>query len=210
MDITFSEIERWANTDELDDRFDQLMVDEQDFDLLIIAACDDTSLVKFASNRSSTKRRFFGAALVERLVSALYSPHELPYRFSRFEGMLSLDEYKRAETTRIDSVYRTCCVVEQLRSSPQEEIKNLGNLILDYRHDQMMPGANTAKLLQLLRYQIDSSFRPDTSDYTMRLCQTCNDAFKSWIVAGNEPERERCPFCVLGIQYPQKSGKNAR
>lgn len=209
MDVTFSEIERWANTDELDDRFDQLMDEEQDFDLSIIAACDDKSLVSFASNRESTKRRFFAFALVERLVSCLYSPHGLPYSFSRFQGMISLDEYKRGEIERIENVYQRCSVVEQMRNSPQEEIKNLGNMILDYRHDQRFPGANTTKLTQLLNYQIDSSFRPDTSTYTMRLCQTCNDGFKSWLVAGAEPERERCPFCVLGIDYPQKTGKNA-
>lgn len=210
MDVPFSEIERWANTDDLDDHFDQLMSSEQDFDLLIIAACDDDSLVRFASNRESTKRRFFGVAMVERLVSCLYSPHGLPYRFSRFQGMISLDEYKRAETNRIENVYRRCLIVERMRNSPQEEIKNLGNMILDYRHDQLFPGASTAKLIQLLHYQINSSFRPDTSDHTMRLCRTCNNGFKSWIVAGTEPEQERCPFCILGIEYPQKTGKGVR
>lgn len=210
MDVTFSEIEQWANTDDLDDRFDQWMDDEQDFDLLIIAACDDDALIRFASNRESTKRKFFGSALVERLVSCLYSPHGLPYPFSRFQGMIPLDEYQRVEMERIENVYRRCCVVERMRNSRQEEIKNLANMILDYRHDQRLPGANTAKLIQLLNYQIECSFRPDTSQYRLRLCQICDDGFKSWIVAGKEPEGERCPFCVLGIQYPQKTGKNAR
>ena len=209
MDVTFSEIERWVNGDDLDDRFDQVMDEEQDIDLLIIAACDDKSLVSFASNRESTKRRFFAFALVDRLVSCLYSPHGLPYPFSRFQGMISLDDYKREEIERIENVYRRCRIVEQMRNSPQEEVKNLGNMILDYRHDQRFPGANTKKLIELLNYQIDSSFRPDTSTYTTRLCQICNDGFKSWVVAGTEPDRERCPFCVLGIEYPQKTGKNA-
>ncbi len=209
MDITLREIERWANSDKLDKRFDQLMADEQDFELAIIAACDDKSLLAFAANRQSTKRMFFATALVHRLVHYLYSPHGLPYHFSRFQGMISLDEYKNDELERIENVYQRCGVVEEMRNSEQEEIKNLGNMILDYRHDRLFPDASTSKLMQLLNYQIELSFRPSTTTYKMRICQTCDDHFKSWLVSGIENETETCPFCILGISYPQKGGKNA-
>jgi hypothetical protein len=96
-----------------------------------------------------------------------------------------------------------------MRNSEQEEVKNIGNMILDYRHDRRFPNATTTKLMQLINNQIQQSFLPNTTTYKMRLCTTCEDGFKSWLVSGQEPESETCPFCKLKIQYPQKTGKNA-
>jgi hypothetical protein len=207
MKITLARITRWAESNDLDHEFCQ--IEEQDpdgFEQEVIAACDDLTLLGFAKNRISTKRKFFASALVQSLVFYLYSPHELPYHFSRFQGMIPFDDYKNAELERIQNVYQRCCVVDEMRNSEQEEIKNLGNMILDYRHDRLLPDSSTAKLLQLLNYQIEVSFRPGVSTYTMRLCKLCNDGFKSWLVSGAEIQSEKCPFCLLGITYPQKTG----
>lgn len=210
MKITLDEIRCWANTTNLDERFAQLQEEDSDvFDNCDINACDDQTLLEFALNRDSTKRQYFMTGLVQRLVSYLYSFHNLPYEFSRFEGMLSFDDYKSRELERIANVYEHCRIVEAMRNSDQEEIKNLGNMILDYRHDRRSPGANTTKLVQLLDYQIKMSFRPGVTTYTTRLCKICADGFKSWLVLGVEIETEKCPFCVLGITYPQKTGKHS-
>jgi|CXWL01.1.fsa_nt_gi hypothetical protein len=210
MDITLAEIKRWAGSNDLDDRFAQLQEDDPDgFDHFVVAACDDQTLLDFAKNRNSTKRQFFASALVQRVVFYLYSPHSLPYQFSRFQGMISFDEYKNGELERIENVYRRCRVVDEMRNSEQEEITNIGNMILDYRHDRRLPDANTTKLLRLLNYQIEMSFRPGVTTYQLRLCKSCNDGFKSWLSSGNETESEKCPFCILGITYPQKTGENA-
>ena len=207
MEITLVEIARWAKSNDLDEQFAQLREDDPEFEDSIIAACDDQTLLQFAKDRDSTKRRLFASGLVQRLVFAIYSPHWLPYHFSRFQGMTPFDDYKKSEFERIENVYQRCRVVEDMRSSEQEEIKNLGNMILDYRHDRWFPDANTTKLLQLLEYQIEMSFRSGVTTYTMRLCKACNDGFKSWLVSGVELASEECPFCVLGITYPQKTGK---
>ena len=209
MDITLAEIERWANSSELDEQFDRLFDDEQDFGEVILASCDDATLLRFSENRNSGRRQFFAVGLIQRLVPALYAVHGLPYEFSRFSGMLSFDEYKDSETNRLQRVYDACKLVEMMRTSKQEEIKNIGDMILDYRHDRRRPNATTTKLIQLLHYQIQLSFRPDVTSYTMRICGYCNDGFKSWIDSGTEIESTKCPFCVLKIQYPQKTGKNA-
>ena len=209
MEITLADVKRWATTSELDQQFERLFDDEQDFDLHILSLCDSLALHELASNRAATKRQFFASALAERLVGVLYSPHNLPYEFSRFSGMISLESYQTNELQRLEMIYDQCAVVERMRNSSQEEVKNIGDMILDYRHDRRFPNASTGKLLQLLNYQIQQSFRPNTTTYTMRLCQTCEDGFKSWLVSGNEIESETCPFCKLNIQYPQKTGKNA-
>jgi hypothetical protein len=203
-------IERWVNTSELDTLFDALRDEDGDgFHSCVIAACDDDQLLTFAKNRNSTKRQFFASGLVERLVFDLYAPHHLPYEYSRFAGMMSLDNYKAAELKRMENVYNRCLVVEAMRHSEQDEISNLGNMILDYRHDRRHPEVSTAKLLQLLNYQIEISFRTGVTSWTMRSCKSCNDGFRSWLASGVEFEKDRCPFCVLRISYPQKTGRNA-
>lgn len=210
MDLTLADITRWANTSELDTSFAQLRDEDPDgFDAVVIAACDDDALLAFAKNRNSVKRRFFASGLVERLVSDLYAPHHLPYEFSRFAGMMSFDDYKAAELERMEKVYARCHVVEAMRRSEQEEISNLGDMILDYRQDRRSSEASTAKLRRLLNYQIEMSFRPGVESWTMRLCTSCNDGFKSWLASGVALEKDRCPFCVLRLNYPQKTGKNA-
>ena len=209
MDITLADVKRWATTSELDQKFEQLSDDDQDFDLRILSLCDPSALLELASNRHAPKRQFFAFDLVQRLVHVLYSPHGLPYEFSRFSGMITFEKYQMNELQRIANIYDQCSIVEKMRNSSQEEIQNIGNMILDFRHDRRFPNASTGKLLQLLNYQIQQSFRPNTTTYTMRICQTCEDGFKSWLVSGNEVEIETCPFCKLNIQYPQKTGKNA-
>lgn len=206
MEIKLAEITRWAESNDLDDLFSQLEEKDPDgFEHDVIAACDDLALLGFAKNRISTKRMFFASALVQRLVFYIYSPHQLPYQFSRFQGMIPFDDYKSGELKRIDNIYQRCCVVDEMRNSEQEEIKNLGNMILDYRHDRLLPDSSTARLLRLLNHQIEASFRPGVNTYTMRLCQRCNDSFKSWLVSGVEIASEKCPFCLLGITYPRKN-----
>jgi hypothetical protein len=209
MQTTLAEITLWASTSELDERFAQLFDDDYEgFEHDLLSACDDLKLLEFASNRNSTKRQFFGYALVQRLVSHLYLPSNLPYSFSRFEGLISLDQYRTNELKRIEHMYELCCVVEKMRNSELEEIANLGNMILDYRHDRLFPDADATKLLRLLNYQIEQSLKPGVTAYTYRLCETCNDGFKSWLLSGVECDVRKCPFCCLGIIYPQKTGKN--
>jgi hypothetical protein len=206
MEIALAKITRWAESNDLDDEFAQLQEQDPDgFEQDVIAACDDLSLLGFAKNRISMKRKFFASALVQSLVFHLYSPHQLPYQFSRFQGMMPFDVYKNEELKRIESVYQRCCIVDDMRNSEQEEIKNLGNMILDYRHDRLLPDSSTAKLLRLLYHQIEASFRPGVSTYTMRICKRCNDHFKSWLVSDVEVASEKCPFCLFGITYPQKN-----
>ena len=144
------------------------------------------------------------------MVPGLYAYHGLPYKFSRFSGLVSFDDYRDQETDRLKRVYESAKTVEAMRTSKQEEIKNIGDMILDYRHDRRTPTASNIKLFQLLNYQIEMSFRQDVASYTMRICEYCNDGFKSWISLGVEIESAKCPFCMLKIQYPQKTGKNAR
>ena len=208
MGITFSEVERWAGSTELDTQFEQYFAEDPEFDHLIFSHCDYKSLLAFASDRDSAKRIFFVSELVRRLVSCLYSPHGLPYHFSRSDGLIPPDDYKKAELQRVENVYQGCTIVEEMRNSEQEEIKNLGNMVLDFRNDRISPKATTTKLLRLLDYQIEVSFTPDTTRYTVRVCKICEDWFKSWVVAGAETETERCPFCILQIDYPQKNGTN--
>lgn len=206
MEITLAEIRRWAESSDLDLEFARLREqDPEKFKQDVITACDDWTLLRFARNRNSTKRQFFAFTLVHRLVFYLYTPHSLPYPYSRFQGMIPLDDYKKVELERTENVYQRCLVIEEMRESEQEEIKNLGNMILDYRHDRLLPDASTAKLLQLLNYQIDVSFRPGVTQYRVRLCKVCNDGFKFWLVPDGNIESEKCPFCLLGISYPQKN-----
>lgn len=213
MDITLNEIERWANSTELDQYFEQLFDMHQDFDLVILHTCDDETLLRFAANRSSSRREFFAMGLVDRLVHSVYPFHGLPYEFSRFSGLIPFEDYKIREVERLKRVYDSCKIVEAMRNSVQEEIKNIGDMILDYRHDRLIQEksmATTKKLLQLLYYQIQVSFRPGVASYTRRICTYCNDGFKSWIQSNIEIEPTRCPFCILRLEYPQKTGKDAR
>jgi hypothetical protein len=123
--------------------------------------------------------------------------------------MMPFDAYRAAELERIENVYARSRVVEDMRRSEQDEISNLGDMILDYRHDRRRSEASTSKLLQLLNYQIEMSFRADVANWTMRQCKSCNDGFKWWTASGVEIEKDRCPFCVLRLSYPQKTGRNA-
>lgn len=206
MELSIETVTRWATTNELDDAFEEIREDDPEyFEHEVLRGCDERALLAFAMDRNSTKRQFFAYSLVERLVRCLYSPDRLPYHFSRFEGMLSYDEYKAQELSRIEVRYGMCCIVETMRISSQEEIQNLANMILDYRHDQLLPDANTSKLLRLLHHQIEVSLRLGVTSYSYRLCKTCNDGFKSWRIPNEETDTDRCPFCILRIAYPQKN-----
>ncbi len=129
--VTLANIERWANTSELDTLFFDALRDEDGdgFQSCVIAACDDDQLLTFAKTRNSAKRQFFASGLVERLVFHLYAPHHLPYEFSRTAGLMPFDEYKAAELQRMENVYARCRVVEDMRRSEQDEISNLGDMI---------------------------------------------------------------------------------
>ena len=207
MDITLADVKRWGTTSDLDRQFESLFDDEQEFDLHILSLCDSLALLEIAANRNAPKRQFFAFGLAERLVNVLYSPHSLPYEFSRFSGMISLENYQANELRRLETIYAQCAVVEKMRNSKQEEVKNIGNMILDFRHDRRFPHATTTKLIQLINYQIQQSFVPNTAKYTMRLCTTCEDGFKSWLVSGQEIESETCPFCKLKFNIRKKQAR---
>ena len=134
-----------GNTSELDGNFERLFDEHQDFDDAVLSLCDDATLLRLAANRNSARRQLFASGLIERLSSTLYAHHGLPYEFSRFSGLMSFDDFKNQEMNRLKRVYDACKTVETMRTSPQEEIKNIGDIILDFRHDCRRPHTNTTK-----------------------------------------------------------------
>ncbi len=138
-ELNLDQINRWVESTDLDQSFSRLEEDDPDwFEHQICCICDDNQMLVFASNRNSQKRSYFASLLVRSLFWVYLQQIQLPYNFSRMEGILSLDQYLDREKERLTEVYKKSEILEKMRTSDLEEIRDLSRLVLDYRHDRLV------------------------------------------------------------------------
>lgn len=136
MIINLDKVKIWAESDLLDDEFEEIEDDDPDgFEQKMWQICDIRQLLIFASNRQSTKRSYFAKLLVEKLCWIYYSHGSLPWHFSRRGGLISAKDFKNQALSQAEKIYEYCEVIEEMRNSNLDEIKKLANLILDFRHE---------------------------------------------------------------------------
>ncbi len=161
LELNLDLIEKWVESTELDQSFSELEGDDPDwFEHQILSICDDNQLLLFASNRNSQKRSYFAGLLVRSLFWVYRQQVQLPYNFSRMEGILPLDQYLDRQKDRFAQVYKKSEILEKMRMSEQEEIRCLSKSILDYRHDRLIEKDYSCRnFFKKIESEINESFR---------------------------------------------------
>jgi hypothetical protein len=200
MELSKEQIIRWVETNELDHFFSKLGEEDPEyFEHQVLSLCDDDMLLMFASNRNSPKRVYFAGQLVLSLCWIYRHEFDLPYHFSRMRGLMSFEEYTLKLNELAEKIYVKCRVIDSMRNSTQEEIKQLANRILDYRNDR-----NTSEryygLVRELNKEVGLSFADNVTLYQPRICKTCKAEFRHWYDgnAGVDENSVRCSKC--GVQ----------
>nr|WP_298173719.1 hypothetical protein [uncultured Pseudomonas sp.] len=182
MELTLEKIVRWVETSDLDEEFS--MLEEEDpewFEHQIHSLCDDETLLKFAENRKSSKREYFANILIASLCWIYRQEIGLPYHLSRFRGLMAFEEYKDELLKAAAGIYEKCKLLEKIRNSEQEEIKNIGNRILDFRNDRRsLSSEKYYNLIKNLSLEVQDSFKPNITSYQVRICKSCKSDFRYW------------------------------
>ena len=197
MELSKEQIVHWVETNELDDFFSKLEEeDPEHFEHQVLSLCDDNMLLMFASNRNSPKRIYFAGQLVISLCWIYRHEFKLPYHFSRVRGLMSFEDYSLKLKDIAEKIYEKCRLIERMRSSNQEEIKQLANRILDYRNDR-----NTSEryyeLVRDLSKEVGLSFANNVTLCKLRICKVCKSEFRHWYdgTTGADENSVHCSKC---------------
>lgn len=133
-------IERWAYTTDLDEEFEKYIEDDPDwFDISIGNACNLENLYRFAADKKCLKREFFAQQLIPDLCWIYRIDRELPFNFSRMQGIIEKDVYLSKVTEQAKAVYEQCLIIERMRLSNDHALQALAKALLDHRHELLEP-----------------------------------------------------------------------
>ena len=136
-------IERWAYSSELDEEFESYQDTDADwFDRAIGNECTTEDLFRFAADSRCLKRFYFVQLLIPHLCWIYRTNKELPFHFSRLQGIMKYDEYIAKVTEHAKAVYEIAAIIEKMRLSSDPALQALAKALLDYRHELLKPKAN--------------------------------------------------------------------
>jgi hypothetical protein len=140
VQFELSTVERWAYTTELDEEFDQYCEDDPDWlEVSIQNACSLEDIYRFTADRICLKRAFFAQLLIPNLCWIYRTNKELPFHFSRMQGIVAKEDYLSNVTTHAEAVYERCLIIERMRLSNDPALQALAKAMLDYRHELLEP-----------------------------------------------------------------------
>jgi hypothetical protein len=148
-------IEKWAYSKALDDEFSRYEDEHPEvFEHEIASACGLEGIFRFAADSGCLKRKFFANLLIESLYS-IYATPELPYHFSRLQGLMSRDSFLKKEIRRAEVVYERAEFVEKMRVSQDPALRAFADVILDHRSNMIVPDQERRyELLRLLQVKV--------------------------------------------------------
>lgn len=133
-------VERWAYTTELDDKFEQYLEDDPDwFEVAIGNACSLNDVYRFTADRNCLKRLFFAQQLIPNLCWIYRTNKELPFHFSRMQGIMDKTEYLSKVTEHAEAVYERAVIIERMQLSDDPALQALAKKLLDFRHELLEP-----------------------------------------------------------------------
>jgi len=198
MELSREHIIRWVESGELDDVFYRLEEEDPElFEHQLLSVCDDELLLNFASNRNSPKRIYFAGQLIASLCWVYRHEFRLPYHFSRMRGLMSFEEYTLKLNELAEKIHAKCQLIERMRNSAQEEIKQLANRILDYRNDCANNSERYYEIVRELNREVGLSFADNVTLYQPRICKKCKAEFRHWYdgSVGVEESSLSCSKC---------------
>lgn len=133
-------VERWAYTTELDHDFDQYQEEDPDwFEVAIGNACSLNDVYRLAADKNCLKRQFFAQQLIPNLRWIYRTNKELPFHFSRMQGIMEKTGYLSKVAEHAEAVYERAVVIERMRMSGDPALQALAKELLDFRHELLEP-----------------------------------------------------------------------
>ncbi|WP_036108376.1 hypothetical protein [Lysobacter capsici] len=150
LQLDLKSIEKWAYTTEVDEAFDRYIEDFTDwFEVQVGNACSLNDLFRFTADARCLRRRYFAGLLVTDLCWIYRVDLNLPFHFSRLQGLVGRADYLSDVVKRAEAIYERSEIIEQMRLSGDPALQSLANALLDYRNEKIERGQSV--YLNLLR-----------------------------------------------------------
>lgn len=154
-------IEAWAYSSKLDEEFAKYEQDDPDwFELAVGNACPLKEQFRFAADPACQKRGFFAQLLVYQLCWIYRVDVDLPFHFSRFQGMVDRGSYLSRVKEQAEALYERAEIIEQMRTSSDAALQAFAKALLDHRHERLEPRQKDyVKLLRSVHLNVLPLFR---------------------------------------------------
>ena len=140
IEFDITTLERWAYTTELDNVFDKYEEEDPDwFEVAVGNACTLSDIYRFAADRNCLKRYYFAQQLIPQLCWIYRTNKELPFHFSRMQGIKDKNEYLSKVSEHAVAVYERAVIIERMRVSDDPALQAFANKLLDFRHELLEP-----------------------------------------------------------------------
>lgn len=135
MQFDFTTIQKWAYTRELDEDLDKSFETDPDWtERSIFGACSLEDVFHFVVDERCLKRSYFAQHLAEDLCSIYRTKKQLPFHFSRMQGIMDKDIYLAEVEKHAEMVYERCLIIDRMRASKDPALQALARELLDFRH----------------------------------------------------------------------------
>ncbi|EJM86603.1 hypothetical protein [Pseudomonas sp. GM60] len=132
---SFNDLKRWTCGETDAALFDDDYAEDPDaVDMNILGECGDAGILELISNPSCRARSYFADLLALSLCNVFRSDRDLPFHFSRFLGIKSLEDYMSEVEEVTVRVYEACLVIDSMKSITDPAIQSLYKQIMDFRH----------------------------------------------------------------------------
>jgi hypothetical protein len=138
IEFDISTIELWAYTGELDTVFDKYEEEDPDyFEIAVGNACSLSDIYRFTADKNCLKRHFFAQQLITQLCWMYRTNKQLPFHFSRMQGIMDRNEYLSKVSEHAVAVYERAIIIERMRVSDDPALQALANKLLNFRHEML-------------------------------------------------------------------------
>lgn len=134
---SFYDFKRWTRGETDAELFDDDYAEDPDsVDMNILGECGDAGILELISNPDCRARSYFADLLALSLCNVFRSGRDLPFHFSRFLGIKSLEDYMLEVEEVAVRVYKSCLVIDSMKNIADPAIQSLYKQIMDFRHDE--------------------------------------------------------------------------
>lgn len=143
-------VEEWAYSTVHDDEFSQLEEEDPDwFEIAVGGACSLSDIFRFVSDPACQKRFFFAQQLVSQLCWVYRLQIQLPFHFSRLQGLMGREDYLKECAEQAAAIYERALLIEQMRISADPALQAFAKALLDHRH--VRSGSSQEQYVDILR-----------------------------------------------------------
>ena len=134
---SLDDFKRWTCRETDAELFDDEYAEDPDgVDMNNLGECGDAGILQLISNPDCRARSYFADLLVLSLCNVFRPARGLPFHFSRFLGIKSLEDYMSEVEEVAVRVYEACLVIDSMKNIADPAIQSLYKQIMDFRHDE--------------------------------------------------------------------------